>query len=89
MLDYFTQPIESYVGYPETASYMAKILGVGVPVNREQAVLEDGDVVLVCKLAHRVQDPTTKGKFTPDQYEWWVVYYNTHKEGQSWERKSK
>ena len=44
MLDYFTQPIESYVGYPETASYMAEVLGVGVPVNREQAVLEDGDV---------------------------------------------
>jgi len=77
VLDHFTRPIESFVGYPETASYMAEVLGVGVPVNRSQAELEDEDVILVCKLAYRIQDPAQKGNLKPESkdYEWWVIHY--------------
>lgn len=68
---------ESYIGYPDTAKYMARILGVDVPVNRLQTTLEDGDEVLVCRLKYRVQNPNAKGSFTPsdDDYEWWYVQY--------------
>lgn len=77
VLEHFTRPIESFVGYAETASYMAETLGVGVPVNRGQAELEDEDVILVCKLAYRIQDPAQKGNLKPESkdYEWWVIHY--------------
>lgn len=78
--EYVPEQIESFIGYPETASYMAEVLGVGVTVNRGQAELRDGDVILVCKLTYRVQDPSQKGKLQPskEDYEWWVVHYSAN-----------
>lgn len=82
-LTLFPFPVESYIGYPETADYVAKVLGIGVPVNRGQAELKNGDVVLVCKLKYRVRDPSQKGKLQPEEkdYEWWVVHYSDKQEG--------
>ena len=70
--------VESYVGYPDTAKYMSEKLGIEVPVNRSEAILEDGDVMIICKLKYRVQNPQEKGKFTPndDDFEWYICYYN-------------
>lgn len=68
---------KSYVGYPDTAAYMTRVLGVEVPVSREQTELVAGDIMLVCKLKYRVQNPTQKGSLVPtsDDYEWWIVEY--------------
>lgn len=67
----------SYVGYPDTAAYMTRTLGVEVPVCRDQTTLEAGDIMVVCKLKYRLQNPSSKGTFVPSEedYEWWIVEY--------------
>lgn len=69
---------KSYIGYPQTAEYMSKVLGVNVEVNREEMQLKDGDMMLVCKLKYRVKDPTTKGQeVSEDDFEWYLVSYSS------------
>ena len=67
----------SYIGYPDTAKFMSELLGIDVPVNRGIAELKDGDIMVVCKLKYRVQNPADKGKFVPkpDDIEWWITKY--------------
>jgi hypothetical protein len=69
--------IESYIGYPETAQYMEKTLGVPVPVNRGNTRFDAGDIALICKLRYRVANPAEKGKQNIDtrDYEWFIVEY--------------
>lgn len=68
----------SYVGYPQTAEYMSKVLGVEVPVNRAQATLDNDDIILVCKLKYRLSNPADKGAEVPENaFEWWVVEYHS------------
>ena len=68
---------KSYVGYPQTAMYMAEKLGVDIEVNREQITeLKDGDTMLVCKLKYRVSDPATKGEeVDTNMFEWYLVKF--------------
>jgi hypothetical protein len=70
----------SYVGYPQTAEWIQQIAGVIVPVSREQTVLEDGDVLLVCKLAYRV-DPRRKGDWQQEDWEYCRVLYASPRDG--------
>jgi hypothetical protein len=70
--------IVSYVGYPTTAQYMSKTLGIPVAVNREHLKeLRHGDIMLVCRLKYRVPDPADKGKFEPgeEDFEWLIIKY--------------
>lgn len=69
--------IESYVGYSDTANYMSRVLGIEVPVNRGETTLEDGDIMLICRLSYRVQNPQDKGRFTPSEkdFEWFVCEF--------------
>lgn len=69
--------IESYIGYPDTANYMSHVLGIEVPISRAETTLEDGDIMLICRLRYRVQNPQEKGKFVPkdDDFEWFVAEY--------------
>ena len=55
-----TGDFKSYIGYPETARIIKEITGVTVEVNREQADLMPGDVMLILKLRQRVTDPVNK-----------------------------
>ena len=56
-----TGNFKSYIGYPETARILEDLTGVTVEVNRQQAVLKSGDVMLIVKLCQRVADPANKG----------------------------
>ena len=51
----------STVGYQETAHHIEAVSGVKVPVSRDPTVLEDGDVLLICKLKYRATEPGRKG----------------------------
>jgi hypothetical protein len=56
--------IVSYVGYPTTAQYMSKTLGIPVAVNRDH----------LKELRHG--DPADKGKFEPgEDFEWLIIKY--------------
>ena len=68
----------SFIGYPDTARFIEKVLGVTVPINREKVVFQEGDVAIVCKLKYRVRNPKDKGRFTPepDDYEWYLEKYS-------------
>lgn len=71
----------SYIGYPETARYIERISGVPVAVSREATELEDGDVMLVCKLSYRPQDPKMKGKLelSDETVEFWMIDFSKEK----------
>lgn len=58
----------SYVGYQQTADLIARISGVPVQVSREMTTLNDGDEILIAKLAYRVGDPKTKGDPVPEDF---------------------
>lgn len=66
----------SYIGYPQTAEHIRRLSGVTVAVSREQTTLEDGDTLLICKLAYRVVDPATKGQPQPEDFEYFVCQYS-------------
>ena len=57
--------ILSFVGYPETAELLSKLLGIEVAVNREETQYKEGDVILVGKLRYRVKNPSEKGSIKP------------------------
>lgn len=52
----------SHIGYPQTAEFISQLTGVVIPVSRDPAVAQRGDVLLICKLTYRVGDPVTKGQ---------------------------
>lgn len=69
-------PVDSYVGYPQTAEFVERISGVKVEVSRRQTVLEDGERVLVVKLAYRPQDANSKGvPVNESDYEFFLIRY--------------
>jgi len=69
---------DSYVGYPQTAKFVERISGVEVAVSRRQTTLQDGERVLVVKLAYRPQDADTKGAPVVEaDYEFFLVRYST------------
>ena len=68
-----TNNFRSYIGYPETARLIEQLTDVEIPVSREQATLDIGDVMLIVKLRHRVADPSTKMTLAPsiDDFEFY------------------
>lgn len=73
------QGFESFVGYPETAAHIERVALVHVPISRDPVTLEDGDVMLVCRLKYRLADPAQKANkdFKPkfDDYEYLLVRF--------------
>lgn len=55
----------SYIGYPETACLIEQLTDVEIEVSREQAELATGDVILIAKLRHRVQNPSDIAIYHP------------------------
>jgi hypothetical protein len=72
--------LQSYIGYPETAQHIERVSGVPVAVNRAPTQLPDQALILICKLAYRVPDPSMKGKLQPseDDYEYYVATYTRY-----------
>jgi len=68
---------QSYIGYQETASYVSKVLGIEVPVSRAETTINNGDIMIVCKLKYRISNPSEKGKFSPSEedFEWLIIEY--------------
>ena len=50
----------SYIGYESTAAFLSSVLGVQVPVSREETKVVDGDILLICKLRYRPAQPGMK-----------------------------
>lgn len=69
--------MKSYIGYQQTAEIVSRLAGVEIPTSREAAVVENGDVLLICKLAYRVQDPGTKGQPVPENFEFFRCQYSS------------
>ncbi len=70
--------IESYIGYPRTAMYIARVLRINVVINRASVhSLSEEDTILVCRLKYRVMSPEEKRNFIPkdEDYEWYLVKY--------------
>ena len=55
-------PVESTIGYQETADALATLLGAEVSVNRRMVNMQPGDEALVFRLTVRLADPSVKGR---------------------------
>lgn len=71
---------ESYIGYPATAEHIERISGVKVNVNRAETTVQPGDILLVCKLRYRLNDPTQKNNpqfqstgIQEEDFDYWVI----------------
>ena len=73
-----TGNLRSYIGYPETAEMIQRVTGIAVDVNRHQAVLTTGDVMLIVKLRHRVADAACKEKLQPSMNQFDFYHCNWH-----------
>ena len=80
-----TGNFKSYIGYPETARIIKEITGVLVEVNREQADLLPGDVMLIVKLRQRVSEPASKAALAPsiDDFEFYQCQWHTLDKGET------
>lgn len=53
-------PAVSRVGYPATADYIRRALGVDLALSREPTDMHTGDEALVVRLKYRMSDPRPK-----------------------------
>lgn len=53
-----TWQLDSYIGYPQNADFIEMMCGIRPRINRNVTKLEDGDTLLIIKLAYR---PKIKG----------------------------
>lgn len=51
----------SFIGYPQTADFIARLCSVPVPVSRESCTVLPTDTILICRLRYRLDNPATKG----------------------------
>lgn len=74
--------LESYIGYQDNITLIAKWTGIVVPFSRETTTIEDGDILLIMKLAKRMGDPSMKGKiqFGEQDFEFFKAEYKALKE---------
>ena len=74
---------QSYIGYPETARLIEQLTSIEIEVSREQAELATGDVMLIVKLRHRIQDPSDISTYQPSiaDLDFFVCYWQPLAEG--------
>ena len=73
--------IISYIGYFNTLEFLNNMSeNFNFSCNRTETKLEDGDELLIIKLKFRIPDPTTKGKFVPNEvdYEYFKCKFNRY-----------
>jgi len=74
---------QSYIGYQNTSAYLEKILGVKIPLSREETHLENHDEVIVCKLRYRPgqvgmkADPKEQSAVKDEDFELYHVTYSS------------
>lgn len=57
---------ESRIGYPENATYIKRISGLSVAINRSESPLQPGDVALVVRPVYRQSTGNKRERFVPD-----------------------
>ena len=80
-----TGDFQSYIGYLETARLLEQLTGVEIEVSREQAQLKTGDVMLIVKLRHRIQNLSNISTYQPslDDLDFFICYWQSLTEGDS------
>ena len=78
-----TDNLQSYIGYPETAKVIEQLTGVEIEVSREQAMLALGDIMLIVKLRHRIQDLSNISTYQPsvDDFDFFTCHWQPLNEG--------
>ena len=78
-----TGNFRSYIGYPETARLLEQLTGVEIEVSRQQAELAIGDVMLIVKLRHRIQDLSNISVYQPslDDLDFFICHWQPLTEG--------
>ena len=78
-----TDNFQSYIGYPETARLIQQYTGVEIEVSREQAELAPGDVMLIVKLRHRIQNLSDISTYQPslDDLDFFICHWQPLTEG--------
>jgi hypothetical protein len=78
-----TGDLQSYIGYPKTADLIEQLTGIEIDVSREQAELTTGDVMLIVKLRHRIQDLSDISTYQPSiaDLDFFVCYWQPLAEG--------
>ena len=78
-----TDNLQSYIGYPETAKVIEQLTGVEIEVSREQAMLALGDIMLIVKLRHRIQDLSDIRTYQPsvDDLDFFTCHWQPLNEG--------
>ena len=78
-----TGNFQSYIGYPKTADLIEQLTGIEIDVSREQAELTTGDVMLIVKLRHRIQDLSDISTYQPSiaDLDFFVCYWQPLAEG--------
>ena len=78
-----TGNFQSYIGYPKTADLIEQLTGIEIEVSREQAELATGDVMLIVKLRHRIQDLSDISTYQPslEDLDFFLCYWQPLAEG--------
>ena len=78
-----TGNFRSYIGYPETARRIEQLTGIKIAISREQAELTPGDVMLIVKLRHRIQDLSDIKIYQPslDDLEFFICHWQPLTQG--------
>jgi len=75
--------VESYIGYDENLEHLKNIGVKNIPKkNREQAELQEGDIILVMKLGYRFQNPELKNNnksISESEWRYFIMYYKENK----------
>lgn len=68
--------LASYIGYQQTADYLSTLSGATILVSREPTAIEDGDILLICRLRYRVGNPADKrAPIDPADLEFFLADY--------------
>ena len=75
------EQLQSYIGYAETSELLAEVTGVAIETNRGEAVLQDGDLMIIARLNRRV-NPADKGMtYSIDAFTFQICSYRELQEG--------
>ena len=67
----------SYIGYKQTAEILSDLCGFEVRENREETLIEDGDMLLIVRIKYRLANhPGRDAKPSIDDLEFREVHYS-------------
>lgn len=78
--------LRSSVGYEQTASWIEQLCAVPVPLSRERTLIEDGDELLICRLAYRVAPGAKRQVQEREDWEYFRATYQAPALGRGEER---